>query len=208
MNVPLFVIIIRTCWGSQCREMCRFHFWIFILKTDLNGRSNNWPQSPPVPSGPVWPAPSCPAAPCTMWNRCYCEHVASWETVWIGLKALRELLQLAALLLVGSLELLVLHPQPLLLQHDLLVQTTQMSGTASVLSDRSHLEREVCVDVSYSCSSVMSFSLLSSSSLRLLICFWKISLWDWICFSTASCRNTNTRLQSHRLVNSTLVRTV
>lgn len=39
---------------------------------------------------------------------------------------------------------------------------------------------------SYSCSSVMSFSLLSSSSLRLLICFWWASRWEWICFSTAS----------------------
>lgn len=36
---------------------------------------------------------------------------------------LRELVQLAALLLVGGSELLVLHSEPLLLQHDLLVQT-------------------------------------------------------------------------------------
>ena len=41
----------------------------------------------------------------------------------------RELVQLAALLLVGGLELLVLHPQPLLLQHDLLVQTGQHTHT-------------------------------------------------------------------------------
>ena len=34
----------------------------------------------------------------------------------------RELVQLAALLLVGGLEFLVLHPEPLLLQHDLLVE--------------------------------------------------------------------------------------
>lgn len=38
----------------------------------------------------------------------------------------------------------------------------------------------------YSCCSVISFSLVSSSSRRLLICFWWISRWDWICFSTAS----------------------
>lgn len=41
--------------------------------------------------------------------------------------------------------------------------------------------------VSYSCSSVMSFSLVSSSSLRLLSCFWWASLWFWICCSTAVC---------------------
>ena len=34
----------------------------------------------------------------------------------------RELVELAALLLVGGLELLVLQPESLLLQHDLLVQ--------------------------------------------------------------------------------------
>lgn len=45
------------------------------------------------------------------------------------MEALRELLQLAALLLVSSFELLMLHSQPLLLQHDLLVQTAQMSVT-------------------------------------------------------------------------------
>lgn len=39
----------------------------------------------------------------------------------LHVETLRELLQLAALLLVDSLELLVLHPQPFLLQHDLLV---------------------------------------------------------------------------------------
>lgn len=47
-------------------------------------------------------------------------------------EALRELLQLAALLLVSSLQLLMLHPQPLLLQHDPLVQTTHMLVTVSV----------------------------------------------------------------------------
>lgn len=41
---------------------------------------------------------------------------------WMGVYA-RELVQLATLLLVGGLELLVFHPQTLLLQHDLLVQT-------------------------------------------------------------------------------------
>ena len=43
------------------------------------------------------------------------------------IEALRELLQLAALLLVDGLQLLVLHPQPLLLQHDLLVQAAHRS---------------------------------------------------------------------------------
>lgn len=39
------------------------------------------------------------------------------------MRLLRELVQLAALLLVGGLQLVVLHPEPLLLQHDLLVET-------------------------------------------------------------------------------------
>lgn len=37
----------------------------------------------------------------------------------------------------------------------------------------------------YSWSSVISFSFASTSSLRLLICFWCVSRWLWICCSTA-----------------------
>lgn len=58
-----------------------------------------------------------------------------------------------------------------------------------------HVWTEKCV-WSYSCRSVMRFSLESSSSLRLLICFWWLSLWDWICFSTASWPNRCKQLQS------------
>lgn len=43
---------------------------------------------------------------------------------------IRKLVQLAALILVGGFELLVLHPEPLLLQHDFLVQT-RTDSTAS-----------------------------------------------------------------------------
>lgn len=39
--------------------------------------------------------------------------------------------------------------------------------------------------IAYSCSSVISFSFASTSSLRLLICFWCVSRWLWICCSTA-----------------------
>lgn len=103
---------------------------------------------------------------------------------------LRELFQLAALFLVSSLELLMLHSEPLLLQHDLLVQTAQRSGIKSAESCKFHSKRQALGDVvSYSCSSVISFSLASSSSLRLLICLWWASLWVWICFSTASWRH-------------------
>lgn len=103
---------------------------------------------------------------------------------------LRELFQLAALFLVSSLELLMLHSEPLLLQHDLLVQTAQRSGIKSAESCKFRSKRQALGDVvSYSCSSVISFSLASSSSLRLLICLWWASLWVWICFSTASWRH-------------------
>lgn len=55
-------------------------------------------------------------------------------------------MKLAALLLVYRLELLVLHSQPLLLQHDLLVLTAQMSMTrSSALSSEPRLDREVCL---------------------------------------------------------------
>ncbi len=55
-------------------------------------------------------------------------HMIQLETgrIRLSVEPLRELLQLAALLLVSSLELFMLHPQPLLLQHDLLVQAAQM----------------------------------------------------------------------------------
>lgn len=60
--------------------------------------------------------------------------------------ALRELLQLAALLLVGGLELLVLHLQPLVLQDDLLVQAAQTS--AETVSAIGHIQRrEALADV-------------------------------------------------------------
>lgn len=39
----------------------------------------------------------------------------------------RELVQFAALFLVDGFELLMLHPQPLLLQHDLLVEAVTAS---------------------------------------------------------------------------------
>jgi len=38
--------------------------------------TNNWPQSPLVPSGPAWPAPVCPAAPCR--NRTLIMSICSW----------------------------------------------------------------------------------------------------------------------------------
>lgn len=41
--------------------------------------------------------------------------------------------------------------------------------------------------IAYSWSSVISFSFASTSSLRLLICFWCVSRWLWICCSTACC---------------------
>lgn len=85
----------------------------------------NSPRSLQAPSGPAWPAPSCPAWP---WEQQ--AHMLSLSTTETDLLAahvkvlnLRELVQLAALLLVGGPELLVLHSEPLLLQHDLLVQT-------------------------------------------------------------------------------------
>lgn len=40
-------------------------------------------------------------------------------------------------------------------------------------------------EITHSWSSVMSFSFASTSSLRLLICFWCVSRWLWICCSTA-----------------------
>lgn len=55
---------------------------------------------------------------------------------------------------------------------------------------------KVFVWKAYSCSSVMSFSLISSSSLRLLSCFWWASLWLWICCSTAVWTQRNLKLQS------------
>lgn len=39
--------------------------------------------------------------------------------------------------------------------------------------------------ITHSWSSVISFSFASTSSLRLLICFWCVSRWLWICCSTA-----------------------
>lgn len=89
--------------------------------------------------------------------------------------ALRELLQLAALLLVHPLELLVLHLQSLLLQHDLLVLAVHKCQRCAQSIKLSQVcAEQVCEVVFffyYSCSSVMAFSLRSSSSLRLLICF-------------------------------------
>lgn len=41
--------------------------------------------------------------------------------------------------------------------------------------------------ITYSWSSVISFSFASTSSRRLLICFWCVSRWLWICCSTACC---------------------
>lgn len=55
---------------------------------------------------------------------------------------LREFLQLAALLLVQRFELLVLHPQPLLFQHDLLVQTAHISWAASAQSHTEFTEKK------------------------------------------------------------------
>ena len=51
--------------------------------------------------------------------------VSMGVSVGVGVSAcvLRELVQLTALLLVGGLEFLVLHPETFLLQHDLLVET-------------------------------------------------------------------------------------
>lgn len=43
------------------------------------------------------------------------------------------------------------------------------------------------ITITYSWSSVISFSFASTSSLRLLICFWCVSRWLWICCSTACC---------------------
>lgn len=51
-------------------------------------------------------------------------QVVDWDTV--PAQCIRELLKLATLLMVCSLELVMLHPQSLLLQHDLLVQAVQM----------------------------------------------------------------------------------
>lgn len=99
----------------------------------------NSPLSPPDLSGPAWPAPFCPASPWrrnTSYKRMTCAaHVTctqpvNWATaagtrdhesvhVW----AVRELVQLAALLLVSWFEFLMLHSESLLLQHDLLIQT-------------------------------------------------------------------------------------
>lgn len=156
-----------------------------------------------------------------------------WHNMYVCVWDIRQLMQLAALLLVGGLEFLMLHSEPLLLQHDLLVQTGR-EDTASWLYEPTDwkcmsewaqpspkhngnitflilvtviVSMPTCLPVallsclmeqwlkvtemkSYSCSSVMSFSLLSSSSLRLLICFWWASRWEWICFSTASWTHT------------------
>lgn len=49
--------------------------------------------------------------------------MALYSDITVGNVNVRELVQLAALLLVGGFELLVFDPEPLLLQHDLLVQT-------------------------------------------------------------------------------------
>ena len=159
---------------------------------------------------------------CACVRACVCVCVCAWD--------IRQLMQLAALLLVSGLEFLMLHSEPLLLQHDLLVQTGR-KDTASCLYEAtdwkmmfewplpkykycflyngsyhcvySYMFPCCCPFMSngtmtegdemksYSCSSVMSFSLLSSSSLRLLICFWWASRWEWICFSTASWTHTN-----------------
>lgn len=83
----------------------------------------NSPPSPPVPSGPAWPALFCPASRCkttSNMSKCCCGNRKQRA---VPARDLRELVQLAALLLVGGFELLVFHPEPLLLQHDLLVQT-------------------------------------------------------------------------------------
>lgn len=70
---------------------------------------------------------------CTLQNNkwitaCACDITGKQPAVRYTMRILRELLQLAALLLVDSLELLMLHPLPLLLQHDLLVQTAHIVG--------------------------------------------------------------------------------
>lgn len=62
-----------------------------------------------------------------------CLYAVGENSTRLNVEALRELLQLAALLLVSGFELLMFHFQPLLLQHDLLVQTAQISAAASVL---------------------------------------------------------------------------
>jgi len=66
---------------------------------------------------------------------CVCVHVCVSVSVCVCLCVcvVRQLVQLAALLLVGGLELLVLGPQPLLLQHDLLVQAGRRRSATSGL---------------------------------------------------------------------------
>ena len=51
----------------------------------------------------------------------------------------RELMKLAALVLVGGFEFLVLHPQTLLFQHDLLVQTGERKGQIEIVRQSQQL---------------------------------------------------------------------